>query len=84
MPKKTPYNHRPELRARVREYLELVPKGRRATLEMITSGTCDLMRDDQVKPTEDEIKSVLGFLLDGAEISSYFERELERNTYALR
>jgi len=76
--------HRPELRAKVREYLTLVPTGRRATVAMITAGVGELLRVDQRKPDEMEIRSVLGWLIDRAEVAVARNEELEREEYALR
>ena len=77
-------SHRPELRAKVREYLSLVPAGRRATLAMVTSGVGDLCRVDQRKPDEAEIRSLLGWLIDRGEVAATRNPELEREEYALR
>lgn len=81
MPKHSP--HRPELRRFVRTYLTLVPPGRRATLEMVASGVNNMLRVEERRVTEDEARSILGWLIDRTEVSVKRNEELERDEYAL-
>ena len=78
------HQHRPELRAKVREYLDLVPAGRRATLPMIVDGVNALLRIDQRKASDREIQSVLGWLIDRTEVEVRTSEETEQQEYRLR
>ncbi len=78
--KNSRYQHRPELRATVREYLQLLPAGRRATVVMITDAVNRLT--PLVVPKE-EVVSILGWMQDRDQVHVIKNPDLDREEWFL-
>jgi hypothetical protein len=75
--------HRPALRICVRDYFALL-EGRRATVEDITAAVCAAMRPEERKPDTEEIRSVVGWMIDRGEVAAVKNETLERTEYKAR
>lgn len=76
--------HRPILRGYVREYLSLVPRGRRATVAMVTAGVSEILPPHHARASEEEISSAIAWLHDQGEIEFRHNPEMERDEWFLR
>lgn len=74
------YNHRPKLRAKVRELLALVPKGTPVTEKFIFDEIVSL---DPTANDLREVRSVIAWLDDNAHIKSSYNGDEERTEWEL-
>jgi len=76
--RKNIHRHRPELRAKLREFFALVPKGREVTAEMIRDGVNALI---PVPAGDDEVRSLIGYFIDRTELKQRLDEDAEKTFY---
>lgn len=70
--------HRPALRAALREFFALIPSGREVTFEMIRTGVNTLV---PVPATDQELRSLIGWFVDRAELRVRHDEDTETERY---